>query len=733
MTNRILAGLLASLCLLPAMARAQANDDWEGFKAGSPPPKQNPPAPTQPAAPAPTPAPASSAAPSSAARTSTAAAPRTDAPLASATAPGEAKLVSTKESVVNEGLDHSPSTLHNDATDSHNARDAAGEGGAVGVLHVGSAHFGPAQVLRFSASGEYFHSTNFPVLQATDTRSAGVFALGYTFTPWLQGYASYTVLANTNNRSSPHLIQDQGDATFGLAVGTEVARGLSLGLDARALLSPGTGNQDLSRSVLGFLPRGLLTYDFHALSPTIPLRAHLNAGLLFDKTTGFANGHTLTAAEEFALQTNRFNRVVLGGALELPLTAVTPFAEYNAYVPMGASNLVAPDNTTVNTGAAMAQTLGLGVRVTAIQDLTLDAAVDLGLSRTVAYGIPATPPYNIVFGATYAIDPFGNTRTKLVDRTYERTLASAAPAPTKGRVVGTAIDAATNKPLPGVIVAFADLPPVASDATEGRFISYEMPPGPVKLSATATGYQAATADAVVETGKVSVVQLRLTANPQPTPVATPAKPGSLSVKVLARKKKLTTAAVTLGGGAGSPPVVTPNGPPVALPPGHYTLSVAAEGYAGQSHEIDVAADKALTERFDLKSVAPAETETPRKQLVVIVKNKLVIKQQVHFATNKAVILRDSFALLDQVADAIKSNSLKKVLVEGHTDNQGAKDLNLKLSTDRANAVRSYLLKKGIAADMLEAKGFGDSRPIAPNMTAKGREANRRVEFTIEER
>lgn len=730
MTTRILAGLLGALCLLPSFARAQANDDWEGFKTGAPPPTPAPPPPA-PSSTTPAPAPAPRSAPSPAPRPAPTT-PTTREPAMASAPEGEARLVSTKESMVGGELEHAPATLHNAASDPRNVRDASGEGGAIGVLHVGSAHFGAPHVLHLSAGAEYFHSNDFPVLTATDTRSAGVFALGYTFTPWLQGYASYTVVANTNNRSSPHLIQDQGDATFGLAVGSEVANGLSLGLDARGLLSPGTGNQDVSRSVLGFFPRGLLTYDLHALSPSIPLRAHLNAGLLFDKTTTFANGHTLTAAEEFALQTNRFNRLALGGALEVPLTAVTPFVEYNAAVPLGASNLIAPDNTTVSAGAAMAQTLGLGVRVTALQDLTLNAAVDLGLARTVAYGIPATPPFNILFGATYAIDPFAGQRTKVVDRTYERTLTAAAP-PATGRVEGTAVDASSGKPLPGVVVAFADLPPVASDAARGRFLSYELPPGTVKLSAMLAGYQPASADAVVEAGKTSTVQLRLTPEPKPVAATEAAKPGSLSVKVLAKKKKLASATVTLTGGTGAPPTIAANGEAVKLPAGHYTLSVAAEGFTGQSREVDVAADKSTVERFDLKPAAAETPAPPKKQLVVIVKNKLVIKQQVHFATNKAVILRDSFALLDQVADAIKTNALKKVLVEGHTDNQGPKELNLKLSADRANAVRAYLLKKGIAADALEAKGFGDTKPVAPNMTAKGREANRRVEFTIEER
>ncbi|MBS2030896.1 MAG: OmpA family protein [Deltaproteobacteria bacterium] len=761
MTNRLLAGLCAALLLLPATAFAQAagGDDWEGFKPAAsgtaPAPATGTPPPPPPTAPAPanTTAPAST---TSAKPTSTSTAPASTAATTSSTSaastnPATApmttlapldnkepapKLVSTKETVQPGSEPHDPSTLHNSLTDPANLRDAAGENGQVGVLHVSSAHFGRAGMLHLSASGQYFRSNDFPVLDASDTRTAGVFAGGYNFTNWLQAYVNYTVAANTNTKSAPHLIQDQGDAQVGLAAGYEVYKGLSLGLDARLLLSPGTGNQDVSRSVFGFAPTALVTYDFHALSPQVPLRAHVNLGVVLDKTTSFSNGHTLTAAEEFALQTQKYNRFQISGALEAGLPVATPYIEYTGFIPLGASDLIAPDNTSVSTGEAFNESLGLGVRVTAVQDLTINAAVDLGLARTVAYGIPATMPWNLLFGVTYTVDPFGTGSNKVVEKTYEKqapAALAAAPAPTTGRVEGTALDGVTGKPISGVLVAFLDhdLPPVATDANRGHFQSYELAPGAVKLNVQHEGYQPATADATVEAGKVSSVEVRLM--PEAKPVA--AAMGNLIVKVTARKKPVA-AKVTATAGTGAPIDIPPNAPATALPAGHYTITVLADGFDAQSKEVDVAAEKTGTESFSLKAAkAPAAdgVAAPKKPMVVVIKNKIVIKQQVHFATNKAVILRDSYTLLDQVADAIKTNGLKHVVVEGHTDNVGAKDANLKLSQDRAAAVRAYLLKKGIGEDALEAKGFGDSKPIAPNMTAKGREMNRRVEFTITEK
>ncbi len=77
-------------------------------------------------------------------------------------------------------------------------------------------------------------------------------------------------------------------------------------------------------------------------------------------------------------------------------------------------------------------------------------------------------------------------------------------------------------------------------------------------------------------------------------------------------------------------------------------------------------------------------------------------------------------------------NIKKVRVEGHTDNKGSKKSNLALSTARAASVRAYLVGKGIDSSRLASEGFGPDKPIASNATNKGREINRRVEFIIVE-
>ena len=103
---------------------------------------------------------------------------------------------------------------------------------------------------------------------------------------------------------------------------------------------------------------------------------------------------------------------------------------------------------------------------------------------------------------------------------------------------------------------------------------------------------------------------------------------------------------------------------------------------------------------------------------------------INFASGSAAIPSESHAILDQSAKAIEGAPAGTVLeVGGHTDNTGAPAANEALSARRAAAVRDYLVKQGVKPAMLNAKGYGASKPVADNTTADGRFKNRRIEFT----
>jgi outer membrane protein OmpA-like peptidoglycan-associated protein len=130
-----------------------------------------------------------------------------------------------------------------------------------------------------------------------------------------------------------------------------------------------------------------------------------------------------------------------------------------------------------------------------------------------------------------------------------------------------------------------------------------------------------------------------------------------------------------------------------------------------------------------------ETEESKQLLKQKLQNELTAiasntAENLAFENGKTVILLKSYPSLDQLADFLNLHSNLKITIIGHTDNVGNPALNIKLSKDRAEAVKSYLTKNGVPAKNLSTQGFGSNKPIADNKTPEGRQKNRRIEFTI---
>ena len=163
-----------------------------------------------------------------------------------------------------------------------------------------------------------------------------------------------------------------------------------------------------------------------------------------------------------------------------------------------------------------------------------------------------------------------------------------------------------------------------------------------------------------------------------------------------------------------------------LQPGTVTIKADADGYMLHVQTVEVRA------REDSKTDVTL-FKRPKKGDVEIAGNEIKIKRQIHFETDSAKISLDSTGLLEEIADTmIRNPCLKQVEIQGHTDNTGSKDHNKVLSDQRANAVREWLLQHGIEPGRLVAQGYGQERPISPNVTPAGKERNRRVQFMIKD-
>ena len=133
----------------------------------------------------------------------------------------------------------------------------------------------------------------------------------------------------------------------------------------------------------------------------------------------------------------------------------------------------------------------------------------------------------------------------------------------------------------------------------------------------------------------------------------------------------------------------------------------------------------------VKAPEPEPEPAPPPPKATLAGEKIDLSETVQFETNSAQLLERSKQLLDDVAREMTEHpEVKRIQIEGHTDNVASKRYNMKLSQDRVKSVREYLISKGIDGKRLTTKAFGETRPIASNKTEEGRAKNRRVDFKV---
>ena len=161
---------------------------------------------------------------------------------------------------------------------------------------------------------------------------------------------------------------------------------------------------------------------------------------------------------------------------------------------------------------------------------------------------------------------------------------------------------------------------------------------------------------------------------------------------------------------------------VWLPVGaDYAFSAASEGYLFHS------------ENFSLKNSdgnTPYQKDIAMKQITV---GSSLVLNNIFYSSASSSLLKESFAELNTLVKLLNENPSLKVEIEGHTDNVGSEQYNNNLSQKRADAVKNYLVEKGIAESRLKSRGYGFTKPIADNSTEEGRAKNRRTQIRITER
>jgi peptidoglycan-associated lipoprotein len=116
--------------------------------------------------------------------------------------------------------------------------------------------------------------------------------------------------------------------------------------------------------------------------------------------------------------------------------------------------------------------------------------------------------------------------------------------------------------------------------------------------------------------------------------------------------------------------------------------------------------------------------------VTVAMREVIMFEDVHFAFDRFNLSPEALKILDDAVTKLQADPTITVTIEGHTDSIGTNEYNLALGERRANSVRDYLTKRGIAAGRMKTTSFGEERPIATNDTAAGRAMNRRAHLAV---
>ena len=583
--------------------------------------------------------------------------------------------------------------------------------GGMGLDRVRSA-FLANRALSVSLRGAFFRTSQLTVPAGTDEYRATLVGASFSPLPMLEFSALLrsTTLEQPASPSGNYWLVN--DFFFKVKAGTTFLNGaLALAGEAYLRLPPPLFRADPVWQGISPGFGGLFSYDFRRHG--VPVLFHANVGLYIDQSVDF-DDRAQDLSRRFALDIVTFNQFRAGAGLEgrfiIGPVGLRPFLEWASDAAMGAAG---PPRMWLNPG----------VRVLPWRGLFVDGLVEIGLTKVSQPGLLPVPPWQLQFAVGWqaGVDPAagGTSAPEIIEKVVEKEKL-VAQAPTTGRVQGLVLDAATKKPLSEAVVQVPGRNRILTEA-DGRFAIEAVTPGTVKVVASRAGYEPKEQGGAVDKGGLLNVELALSPLPPEPP-----KPMSLKGTVLDENEKPVAATLAIpGAGLAGKSKDTGEFTFEKLPAGEQIVEVSAPGYLAQARRLSGNPGDALVVDFVLKAV-------PKQSLVVLKKDKIEIKKQVHFATGRDVILPDSAPLLDQVAAIIlEHDKLKVIRVEGHTDDQGDDSFNLELSQRRANSVMRALQERGVDGARLKAIGYGETKPVADNKKPAGRALNRRVEFMIE--
>jgi len=610
--------------------------------------------------------------------------------------------------------------------------------GPIGLFGLSTAEVGPVHQLRVGLHAEYFSASDLLVDGDSNQRLRGGLAVGFTPHRRLEIFGALLNASNRNDRTraaadrDPEYLKSYGDLVLGAKGVYRLSPAATLGFELGLKFLAGVSDLSFSPSSTSLWVGPLLTYDLRNTPENLPVRVHLGVNYYLDNSSNLRDlsGLSVNSKEAalfgYGIAPSRL-RVALG--VDVPLGKETspipidPFLEYHfeyatgsadssfaAYAPPACGNGAASEPCIDNRDGHW---VTLGLRAVVFRGLTADAGVDLRLrSPGFPYG-PPLPPYNIVFGLSLPIDLDSVARPRVVTRSVE------VPAPPRQGAVSGHVRTPDGAPIAGAIVIVGRHPHAnaATDA-EGVFTTIQLDPGPVDLQISAPGFESA------------LVQVRVVAGrTEPVTVALVAKPPSASLhgRAIGRDGRGMPATIKVAGQGKTGGIFelradATGAYSLSLPVGTYRVRAEAPAVPPQETQFDLAANQDKTLDFVWRAGPPVAN-------VTLADGVVKLPQPLRFVGVSAKLAPDAQRLLDAVAGFLNSHpEVRRVEVVAHWDDGLAKEAADTLTQQQAEAVRGYLLGRGIAGDRLVAQGAGSSQPLVPITTPASRLKNRRVEL-----
>lgn len=325
------------------------------------------------------------------------------------------------------------------------------------------------------------------------------------------------------------------------------------------------------------------------------------------------------------------------------------------------------------------------ISTAAVTAVTFELAVPIGIG-------PSLYPWKIELGISAAFDVI------------------KPPGVPEARLLGHVIDEENADPLAAkLIFPEAGIEPVITDSVTGNY-SVELPLGVYRIRAESPGYKWKEKGVVLQDRDERVLDFSLAKEKQPK--------AQLSGTVKDAKSGEALERVFVSFGRTDIPQVTTDALGIfkaALAPGDYQITFTKEGYEPERQPLSLKDGESKELNVSLSPPEPA---------------RMPEFENVGFNPGSAVIMPESYAVIEEVARFLETYPRVRIEIEGHTDSVGEDEVNMRLSQQRADAVKGWLVASGIDASRLMARGYGETKPIADNRTRSGQKANRRIEFVI---